>query len=99
MGFFEFLMNAIEFASQSFSNFIVTFLLISIVGLFTIAVITSLSKFRPLNINRGKNNQYKDPIVSNLSQSENEKAISIYDMLVQAYERHRDKKRGNPGNQ
>lgn len=80
MNLFDFLKYTFEFATVSFANFCAATFFITIVGILVIAGINAISNFRLFDIN--KMPEIKDDTSKN---------TSIYDMLVDAYDKNKNK--------
>lgn len=103
MNFFEFLYSTIEFASQNFGAFIVTFIILLLVGIISIALTSSIAGFRLFTINKqSKTINEKLPKLTPNPNNNTEHQNTIYDLLVDAYDRYKEKKKNkgsdNTGN-
>lgn len=88
MNLFDFLTNMYTLSTQSFTGFVVVTFFTLLNGILLIAMINAISNIRLL----GRKESKKEEILKiNNMQENNEKATSVYDMLVQAYEKHKNK--------
>jgi len=93
MNLFDFLYSIINFASQSFGNFIATFLLMGMSMIGFVVMIGSLSGFRLFSINNStKEKSDKVTKITPSRQQGPEHQNTIYDLLVDAYDRYKEKK-------
>lgn len=88
MNGFDFLIELLDFARQDVMNFIVSITMISLVGIFLVACINSISNFRLFNIEKNK----ELPRVLNSTPTESEANNKVYDMLIKAWEKRKKDK-------
>lgn len=91
MNIFEFLTETINFARQGFLNWATAVSIISVLGIFVVACLGSISNFRLFTIEK-KNNV--PPVLLNNPQQNpqsNPNHNNVYDMLINAWERRKNK--------
>lgn len=94
MNIFEFIERIIVLASSSFSNFFISLIFISLIGILAISFVSAIfSDFRLFEINRNKNERVdkgsKMGINLKKENNNNDIGISIYDLLVKAWEKRK----------
>lgn len=91
---FNFLYNIIEFAAQSFGNFITTFTILLLTCIGVTVMLSEIVKFRLFTVIRTKNKEVKEVESSTTEtpSTKTEHQNTIYDLLVDAYDRYLNKK-------
>jgi len=84
----EYLTYIYEFSAKSFPNFLIVTFFTLLHGILLIALVNSLSNIRLFG-KKDSNEQGKLRI--NPEENTGNKNTTVYDMLVQAYERHKNK--------
>ena len=90
---YEFLIWVMNFASTSITNFIVFLIMFS----FITVIFSAITNFRLFTIvNKSKENdkslKHSSENLQQLSQTNNSEGYVIYDMLIQAYDKWKNKK-------
>lgn len=88
MNIFEFLTNMYTAAAESFANFAVITFFTILNGILIIAMLNAISSIRLFG---GKESKKEEVLKINPSQENSEKNATVYDMLVQAYDKYKNK--------
>jgi hypothetical protein len=88
MNIFDFLTNMYTAAAGSFANFAVITFFTLLNGILIIAMLNAISNIRLFG---SKESKKEEVLKINPTQESDNKSMTIYDMLVQAYEKHKGK--------
>jgi hypothetical protein len=88
MNLFEFLTNMYTAAAHNFVNFAVITFFTLLNGILLVAMLNAISNIRLFG---GKESKKEDSLKNNPVQENDSKSMTVYDMLIKAYEEHKNK--------
>ena len=88
MNLFDFLTSMYTAASHNFVNFVVITFFTLLNGILIIAMLNAISNIRLFG---NKESKKEETLRITPTQESDSKSMTVYDMLVQAYEKHKNK--------